>query len=119
MVEGRWTGTMNLTEPQAGSDLSMVRTRAEPQPDGSYKLFGTKIFITYGEHDMAENIVHLVLARVSRGARGRQGHQPVRVPQVHGGMPMAVWVRATMCTASVHRAQDGHQGQPHGRAAVW
>ncbi|OYU75415.1 MAG: acyl-CoA dehydrogenase, partial [Burkholderiales bacterium PBB5] len=58
MIEGRWTGTMNLTEPQAGSDLSMVRSRAEPQPDGTYKVFGTKIFITWGEHDMAENIVH-------------------------------------------------------------
>jgi alkylation response protein AidB-like acyl-CoA dehydrogenase len=57
----------------------MVRTRAEPQPDGTYKVFGTKIFITYGEHDMAENIVHLVLARVVRRARGREGHQPVRL----------------------------------------
>ncbi|MES2715549.1 MAG: acyl-CoA dehydrogenase [Pseudomonadota bacterium] len=73
MVEGRWTGTMNLTEPQAGSDLSMVRSRAEPQPDGSYKLFGTKIFITYGEHDMAENIVHLVLARVTGAPEGVKG----------------------------------------------
>ena len=73
MVAGRWTGTMNLTEPQAGSDLSMVRSRAEPQPDGSYKLFGTKIFITYGEHDMAENIVHLVLARVVGAPEGVKG----------------------------------------------
>jgi alkylation response protein AidB-like acyl-CoA dehydrogenase len=73
MVSGRWTGTMNLTEPQAGSDLSLVRTRAEPQPDGSYKLFGTKIFITYGEHDMAENIVHLVLARVTGAPEGVKG----------------------------------------------
>ena len=73
MVEARWTGTMNLTEPQAGSDLSMVRSRAEPQPDGSYKLFGTKIFITYGEHDLAENIVHLVLARVSGAPEGVKG----------------------------------------------
>ena len=73
MVAGRWTGTMNLTEPQAGSDLSMVRSRAEPQPDGSYKLFGTKIFITYGEHDLAENIVHLVLARVTGAPEGVKG----------------------------------------------
>jgi alkylation response protein AidB-like acyl-CoA dehydrogenase len=64
---------MNLTESQAGSDLSLVRTRAEPQPDGSYKLFGTKIFITYGEHDMADNIVHLVLARVSGAPEGVKG----------------------------------------------
>ena len=73
MIEGSWTGTMNLTEPQAGSDLALVRTRAEPQPDGTYKLFGTKIFITYGEHDMARNIVHLVLARVSGAPQGVKG----------------------------------------------
>jgi 3-(methylthio)propanoyl-CoA dehydrogenase len=73
MIEGAWTGTMNLTEPQAGSDLALVRTRAEPQPDGTYKLFGTKIFITYGEHDMARNIVHLVLARVSGAPQGVKG----------------------------------------------
>jgi hypothetical protein len=73
MIEGAWTGTMNLTESQAGSDLALVRTRAEPQPDGSYKLFGTKSFITYGEHDMAQNIVHLVLARVSGAPQGVKG----------------------------------------------
>ena len=73
MVEGASTGTMNLTAPQAGSDLSMVRTRAEPQPDGTYKLFGTKIYITYGEHDMADNIVHLVLARVVGAPEGVKG----------------------------------------------
>jgi alkylation response protein AidB-like acyl-CoA dehydrogenase len=73
MIDGSFTGTMNLTESQAGSDLSLVRTRAEPQPDGSYKLFGTKIFITYGEHDMADNIVHLVLARVSGAPEGVKG----------------------------------------------
>ena len=73
MVSGQWTGTMNLTEPQAGSDLAAVRTRAEPQPDGTYKIFGTKIFITYGEHDMAENIVHLVLARVAGAPEGVKG----------------------------------------------
>ncbi len=73
MIDGSWTGTMNLTESQAGSDLAAVRSRAEPQPDGSYKLFGTKIYITYGEHDMAENIVHLVLARVSGAPEGVKG----------------------------------------------
>jgi 3-(methylthio)propanoyl-CoA dehydrogenase len=73
MVDGSWTGTMNLTEPQAGSDLALVRTRAEPQPGSSYKLFGTKIFITYGEHDMADNIVHMVLARVVGAPEGVKG----------------------------------------------
>ena len=73
LVSGEWTGTMNLTEPQAGSDLAMVRTRAEPLGDGRYKIFGTKIFITYGEHDMADNIVHLVLARVQGAPEGVKG----------------------------------------------
>ena len=73
LVNGEWTGTMNLTEPQAGSDLAAVRSRAEPQADGTYKVFGTKIFITYGEHDMAENIVHLVLARVPGAPEGVKG----------------------------------------------
>lgn len=81
MISGEWTGTMNLTEPQAGSDLALVRTRAEPQPDGSYKIFGTKIFITYGEHDMAENIVHLVLARVQGAPEGVKGISLFIVPK--------------------------------------
>ena len=81
MISGEWTGTMNLTEPQAGSDLALVRTRAEPQADGSYKIFGTKIFITYGEHDMAENIVHLVLARVTGAPEGVKGISLFVVPK--------------------------------------
>ncbi|SIR79090.1 acyl-CoA dehydrogenase family protein, partial [Pseudacidovorax sp. RU35E] len=82
LVSGEWTGTMNLTEPQAGSDLALVRTRAEPQPDGSYKVFGTKIYITYGEHDMAPNIVHLVLARVSGAPEGVKGISLFVVPKL-------------------------------------
>jgi len=81
MISGEWTGTMNLTEPQAGSDLALVRTRAEPQADGTYKVFGTKIFITYGEHDMAENIVHLVLARVTGAPEGVKGISLFVVPK--------------------------------------
>ena len=81
LVSGEWTGTMNLTEPQAGSDLSLVRTRAESQKGGTYKLFGTKIFITYGEHDMAENIVHLVLARVAGAPEGVKGISLFVVPK--------------------------------------
>jgi 3-(methylthio)propanoyl-CoA dehydrogenase len=81
MLSGKWTGSMNLTEPQAGSDLSLVRTRAEPQADGTYKLFGTKIFITWGEHDMAENIVHLVLARVTGAPEGVKGISLFIVPK--------------------------------------
>ena len=81
MLSGKWTGSMNLTEPQAGSDLSLVRTRAEPQADGTYKIFGTKIFITWGEHDMAENIVHLVLARVAGAPEGVKGISLFIVPK--------------------------------------
>lgn len=81
MIDGTWTGTMNLTEPQAGSDLAAVRTRAEPQPDGTYKIFGTKIFITWGEHDMAENLVHLVLARVVGAPEGVKGISLFIVPK--------------------------------------
>ena len=81
LVSGEWTGTMNLTEPQAGSDLAAVRSRAEPQPDGTYKVFGTKIYITYGEHDMAENIVHLVLARVTGAPEGVKGISLFVVPK--------------------------------------
>ena len=82
LIDGTWTGSMNLTEPQAGSDLSMVRTRAEPQPDGTFKLFGTKIYITYGEHDMADNIVHLVLARVVGAPEGVKGISLFICPKV-------------------------------------
>ena len=81
LISGEWTGTMNLTEPQAGSDLALVRTRAEPQGDGSYRLFGTKIFITWGEHDMAENIVHLVLARTPNAPEGVKGISLFIVPK--------------------------------------
>jgi alkylation response protein AidB-like acyl-CoA dehydrogenase len=81
LVSGQWTGTMNLTEPQAGSDLAAVRTKAEPQPDGTFKIAGTKIFITWGEHDMAENIIHLVLARVNGAPEGVKGISLFVVPK--------------------------------------
>lgn len=81
MVAGKWTGTMNLTEPQAGSDLSLVRTRAVAQADGTYKISGTKIYITYGDHDMAENIVHLVLARTPDAPEGIKGISLFVVPK--------------------------------------
>jgi butyryl-CoA dehydrogenase len=81
LVSGKWTGTMNLTEPQAGSDLAAVRTRAVPQGDGTYKVFGTKIYITYGEHDFSENIVHLVLARTPDAPAGVKGISLFIVPK--------------------------------------
>ena len=81
MVAGEWTGTMNLTEPQAGSDLAAVRTRAVPQADGTYLISGQKIFITYGEHDYTENIVHLVLARLPDAPEGVKGISLFVVPK--------------------------------------
>jgi butyryl-CoA dehydrogenase len=81
LISGKWTGTMNLTEPQAGSDLATVRTCAVPQDDGTFRLFGTKIFITYGDHDMAENIVHLVLARTLGAPEGVKGISLFVVPK--------------------------------------
>ena len=81
MVTGEWTGTMNLTEPQAGSDLALIRSRSEPQADGSYKVFGQKIFISYGDHDMTDNIVHLVLARLPDAPAGVKGISMFLVPK--------------------------------------
>ncbi len=81
LVSGQWSGTMNLTEPQAGSDLGLIRTRAEPQADGTYRLFGQKIYITYGEHDMTDNIIHLVLARLPDAPPGVKGISMFLVPK--------------------------------------
>ncbi len=83
MVSGTWTGAMNLTEPQAGSDLSAIRAKAEPVGDGRYKISGQKIFITYGDHDLTDNIVHLVLARLPDAPEGTAGISMFLVPKVH------------------------------------
>jgi alkylation response protein AidB-like acyl-CoA dehydrogenase len=82
MVSCDWTGTMNLTEPHCGTDLGLLRTKAEPQPDGSYKITGTKIFISAGDHDLAENIIHLVLAKAPGGGEGTKGISLFIVPKV-------------------------------------
>ncbi len=82
MVEGRWTGTMNLTEPHCGTDLGLLRTRAVPNGDGSYAITGTKIFISAGEHDLSENIVHLVLARIEGAPAGTKGISLFLVPKM-------------------------------------
>lgn len=81
MIAGEWTGTMNLTEPQAGSDVGALKTRAEPAGDGTWRIKGTKIFITYGEHDMADNIIHLVLARTPNAPEGTKGISCFIVPK--------------------------------------
>ena len=82
LVSGEWTGTMNLTEPQAGSDLAALRSRAERAPDGSYRITGTKIYITYGEHDLTDNILHLVLARLPDALPGTRGISLFLVPKI-------------------------------------
>src|ERR1700693_3377607 len=81
MVTGEWTGTMQLTEPQAGSDVGALRTRAERASDGSYRISGTKIFITYGDHDMTDNIVHFVLARLPDAPAGTKGISLFLIPK--------------------------------------
>ncbi len=81
LISGEWTGTMNLTEPQAGSDLALLRSKAERQSDGTYRIFGQKIFITYGDHDMTDNIIHLVLARLPDAPEGVKGISLFVVPK--------------------------------------
>lgn len=81
MIDGRWSGTMNLTEPQCGTDLGLIRTKADPQDDGSYQITGTKIWISAGEHDLTENIIHLVLAKIPGGPDGVKGISLFIVPK--------------------------------------
>lgn len=111
MISGVWTGTMNLTEPQAGSDLSLIRSRAEPQIDGSYKIFGQKIFISYGEHDMTDNIVHLVLARLPDAPTGVKGISLFLVPKFLVNADGSVGMRNdAQCVSIEHKL--GIHGSP-------
>jgi len=104
IVHGRWTGTMCLTEPHAGSDLGLLKTRAEPQADGSYAVSGTKIFITAGEHDFTDNIVHLVLARLPDAPAGTKGISLFIVPKFKTGKDGAVGERnAVRCGSIEHK----------------
>ena len=101
LYSGAWTGAMALTESHAGTDLGMMRTKAEPQADGSYRITGTKIFITSGEHDLAENIVHLTLARIVDGPKGTKGISlfivPKYVPQSDGSLgPRNGWASGSL-----------------------
>ncbi len=104
MVEGAWTGTMNLTEPHCGTDLGMLRTRAVPQADGSYRISGQKIFISAGEHDMADNIVHLVLARIEGAPEGTKGISLFIVPKFLAADDSGTGVRnGVTCGAIEHK----------------
>jgi len=111
MSSGEWTGTMNLTEPQAGSDLAQVRSRAMPQADGSYLVTGQKIFITWGEHDMADNIVHLVLARLPDAPAGVKGISLFIVPKFMVNADGSLGVRNDVrCVSLEHKL--GIHGSP-------
>ncbi len=111
MVTGTWTGTMNLTEPQAGSDLSAIRSKAQPQADGSYLISGTKIFITWGEHDMAENIIHLVLARLPDAPPGVKGISLFVVPKFLVNSDGSLGARNDLVCASIEHKMGIH-GSP-------
>jgi len=111
LVQGHWSGTMCLTEPQAGSDLGLLRTRAEPNADGSYAISGTKMFITAGEHDLSENIIHLVLARLPDAPPGARGISLFIVPKFQVDRQGVVGPRnAVRCTALEHKM--GIHGSP-------
>ncbi|MDI1273017.1 acyl-CoA dehydrogenase C-terminal domain-containing protein [Polaromonas sp.] len=108
LTSGEWTGTMCLTEPHCGTDLGMLRTKAEPQADGSYKLTGNKIFISAGEHDMTENIVHLVLARLPDAPQGSKGISLFAVPKFNVGKDGAIGARNGIYCASLEHKMGIH-----------
>ena len=108
MIEGRWTGTMNLTEPHCGTDLGLLRTKAVKQGDGSYKISGTKIFISAGEHDMAENIVHLVLARVEGAPAGIKGTTLFVVPKILPNANGSLGARNAVACGSIEEKMGIH-----------
>jgi hypothetical protein len=108
LVAGEWTGTMNLTEPQCGTDLGLIRTKAEPQADGSYKITGTKIFISAGEHDLAENIVHLVLARIEGAPAGTRGLSLFVVPKILPRDDGALGARNALSCGSIEEKMGIH-----------
>jgi hypothetical protein len=108
LIAGEWTGTMNLTEPHCGTDLGQVRTRAEPQPDGSYKITGTKIFISAGEHDLADNIIHLVLARIEGAPAGVKGISLFIVPKFFSDADGKLGARNAVSCGSIEEKMGIH-----------
>src|SRR5262249_47135099 len=108
MVSGKWTGTMNLTEPHCGTDLGLLRTKAVPQADGSYKISGTKIFISAGEHDLADNIVHLVLARIEGAPAGTKGVSLFIVPKFLPGTNGTLGPRNGVSCGSIEEKMGIH-----------
>ena len=126
LISGEWTGTMNLTEPNAGSDLSAVRTRAVPEGE-HYRIFGQKIFITWGDHDMAENVVHLVLARLPDAPEATRGISLFLVPKFLVGADGSLAERNDVACASIEHKLGIHAsptcvmsfGEKKARSAIW
>ncbi|HEY8328843.1 MAG TPA: acyl-CoA dehydrogenase C-terminal domain-containing protein [Rhodanobacter sp.] len=108
IIEGRWTGTMCLTEPQAGSDLGLLKTRAEPGDNGAYKITGTKIFISAGEHDLTENIVHLVLARLPDAPEGSRGISMFIVPKFKVNEDGSLGARNSVAAGAIEHKMGIH-----------
>jgi acyl-CoA dehydrogenase len=108
MVEGVWTGTMNLTEPHCGTDLGLLRTKAVKQGDGSYKITGTKIFISAGEHDLSQNIIHLVLARIEGAPAGTKGISLFVVPKTMVNDDGSLGVRNAVTCGSIEEKMGIH-----------
>jgi alkylation response protein AidB-like acyl-CoA dehydrogenase len=108
MISGEWSGTMNLTEPHCGTDLGLIRTRAEPQADGSYSVTGTKIFISAGEHDLTSNIIHLVLARISGAPEGSKGISLFIVPKFLVNADGTVGARNLVSCGSIEEKMGIH-----------
>ncbi|MBV9079126.1 MAG: acyl-CoA dehydrogenase family protein, partial [Methylobacteriaceae bacterium] len=108
MIEGAWTGTMNLTEPHCGTDLGLLKTKAVPNPDGSYAITGTKIFISAGEHDLADNIIHLVLARIEGAPAGTKGISLFVVPKVLVGDDGSLGERNGVSCGSIEHKMGIH-----------
>ena len=108
LISCDWTGTMNLTEPHCGTDLGLMRTRAEPQDDGSYKITGTKIFISAGDHDLAENIIHLVLAKAPGGGEGTKGISLFVVPKLLVGADGTLGARNAVSVGKIEDKMGIH-----------
>ena len=108
MVSGRWTGTMNLTEPHCGTDLGLLKTRADPNPDGSYSLTGTKIFISSGEHDLSENIIHMVIAKIAGAPDNVKGISLFLVPKFLVNDDGSVGERNTVSCGSIEKKMGIH-----------
>jgi alkylation response protein AidB-like acyl-CoA dehydrogenase len=108
MASGLWGGTMNLTEPQCGTDLGLIRTRAEPQADGSYRITGTKIFISAGEQDLTENIIHLVLAKITGAPDNVKGISLFIVPKYMVGADGSLGARNAVSCGSIEEKMGIH-----------